>query len=67
MSLKSLLPNNTQEAYLHGRKCHENGKSIEYNPYRNLDNNTSHLWSAWNRGWKSAIEPKPHNSAMTNE
>lgn len=51
--LKETLPDTTQGAYAHGRKCHQDGQDISYNPYRHLPNRINHLWSAWNRGWKS--------------
>lgn len=55
MTKLELLEFTPQEAFKHGRQCHESGHSIDYNPYRNTDLNDSHLHNAWILGWKSAI------------
>jgi hypothetical protein len=45
------------EAFDHGKKCKENGYSIYYNPYRNIDFSKtitlSTLNDCWIEGWNS--------------
>lgn len=48
--LKNFTP---KEAFSHGKKMHQEGKSIDYNPYRNLDSNYADLFNAWVLGWNS--------------
>lgn len=64
--IKSQLPDTTQGAFRLGQECYQNGKSIHYNPYRNMDNRINHLWDAWNRGWKSQNLPESPNQPTVN-
>lgn len=45
------------ESFEHGKKCKENGYSIDYNPYRNIDISKSIILSTlnncWIEGWNS--------------
>lgn len=45
------------EAFEHGKKCKENGYSIDYNPYRNVDISINAkirtLNNFWIKGWNS--------------
>lgn len=65
--IKSTLPDTTQGAFRLGQESHLNGKSIDYNPYRNMDNRINHLWAAWNRGWKSQDLPEFPDQAAVSE
>lgn len=66
LSELSELPDTTQGAFLHGQKCHNLGKDVSYNPYRNMENRINHLWAAWIRGWESQNSPgRPDQAAFS--
>lgn len=56
MAKERILELSEEEAFKLGKKCKEQGYSIYYDPYRNLDtrtNNISKLQNAWHNGWNS--------------
>lgn len=66
-SIKANLPDTTQGAFRLGKEAYLNCKSLEYNPYRNMDNRINHLWAAWIRGWKSQNLPERPDQAAVSE
>lgn len=61
------LPDTTQAAFKSGQEARSNGKSIHYNPFRNRPNSINHLWSAWNRGWRSMDLQESPEQVITND
>lgn len=53
MTKNELLSYTPKEAFAHGKQMKLNGKSEDYNPYRNVDNKYSSLFNAWVLGWNS--------------
>ncbi len=44
------------EAFVLGKECKENGFSIYYDPYRNIDTTKGNLYKlqdSWHKGWLS--------------
>lgn len=66
-NLKADLPETTQGAFQLGRQNHIDGHTIDYNPWRNMDNRINHLWAAWIRGWKSQDLPESPEQISSNE
>jgi ribosome modulation factor len=52
MNKKDIINFSPEEAFNHGKKAKESGKSIHYNPYRNTDFSDSELFTSWVLGWK---------------
>ena len=56
MAKERILELSEEEAFELGKECKEQGYSIYYDPYRNLDtriNNIYKLQNAWHNGWNS--------------
>lgn len=56
MTKLQLLAISPAQAFTLGQQAKQSGKSISYNPYRNLDSTQSSITalnSAWIEGWQS--------------